>query len=786
MKDKSMSREQATTSVNNIIKNSLAAETIDPSLIQTITGRQVNEGKVSPLTQFLKQREKLPEELRGLFGEITNPSQLVATTVNRLTSYVENFNFYQKLLDEDSKPGKKIFATSPTEELDTEVPLQNSPIDGLFTTKELAKALALNKEDKSSLVKFYDSFFLIPKAIVQSFKTVYSITAQTRNAITASMFYLGNGHLNTSDFSEAMRTIYYELSGTGFDSSGQKLSPRIHREKIYKLMQDLGIVNTSVRLQDVIAVFNEAGSGGYRTLNDFQAFLNSKHIPGVNKFIKGVTKITKKPADVYQASDDFFKIASFFSEKRKLAKAYDNSEASMQSLENFAKSLGNLRTENLSHEDMLNHIAAYKVRHTIPNYDYVGNFVKGLRRTPFGNFVAFPTEIIRTSWNMGWLASKEINSGNRQQMIQGYRRLLGLGTMAAGLPAMALAYGKAESGVDDEDIEAARRILPEYAKNNAIIPVSKRSAEEGGGFNFIDGSHLFVYDTLARIPPTVFNAIREGENIGRGTPSSIAAGMFDAVSDLTSAYLTLSIAPQVSVDLFNNRKESGGAIRIEEDTWGNQVKDMFNYAFEKAQPAFMQQLGRVMQGGEMGEFAFDKYGNRQEFDDAILGLMGLKVSKVNPTQSLPFLISDFKKAEANSKRLFTRITYQSGAVSAQDILNAYSNSQRASYTAQQNFYRNYLAMQKLGVNKRELRKQIKQRINDRKTRINIMQGVFTPYKPPKSARRNFELATKRMLNAGALVSPDRYYPNREIIDLLNFYRRNRLNLSLEFFTPDDI
>lgn len=551
-------------------------------------------------------------------------------------------------------------------------------------------------------------------------------------------------------------------------------------------MQDLGIVNTSVRLQDVIAIFNEASSGGYRTLNDFQAFLNSKHIPGVNKFIKGVTKIGQKPAAVYQASDDFFKIASFFSEKNKLAKAYDNSEASMQSLENFAKSLGNLRIENLSHEDMLNYIAAYKVRHTIPNYDYVGNFVKILRRTPLGNFVAFPTEIIRTSFNMAWLAGKEINSGNQQQMIQGYRRLLGLGTMAVGLPAMALAYGKAESGVDDEDLEAARRILPEYAKNNFIIPVSKRSAEEGGGFNFIDGSHLFVYDTISRIPFTVFNAIREGEDIGRGTPRSVAAGIIDAASDLSSAYLTASIAPQLALDLFNNRKESGGAIRIEEDTWGNQAKDAFNYAFEKAQPGFIQQLGRVMQGQEMGEFAFDKYGNRQEFDDAILGLMGLKVSKVNPTQSLPFLISDFKKAEANSKRLFTRVTYQSGAVSAQDILNAYSNSQRASYTAQQNFYKDYLALQRLGVNKRELRKQIKQRIGDRKIRANIMRGVFTPYKPPKSARRNFELATKRMLNAGALVSPDRYYPNREIIDLLNFYRRNRLNLSLEFFTPDDI
>ena len=786
MKDKDVSKEEAKIMVDDILKNSLAEDTIDPSVVQTITGEPVAKGKVSPINQFLKQREKLPEELRGLFGEITNPSQLVATTVNRLTSYVENFNFYQKLLEADNVPGQKLFATSPTREFNTEVPLQDSPIDGLFTTKELAEALALNKQDKSGLTKFYDMFFLVPKAIAQSFKTVYSITAQTRNAITASMFYLGNGHLNTSDFSEAMKTVYYELSGTGFDSSGQKLSPRIHREKIYKMMQDLGIVNTSVRLQDVIAVFNEAGSGAYRTLNDFQAFLNSKHIPGVNKFIKGVTKIGKKPADVYQASDDFFKIASFFSEKNKLAKAYDNSEASMQSLENFAKSLGNLRIENLSHEDMLNHIAAYKVRHTIPNYDYVGNFVKGLRRTPFGNFVAFPTEIIRTSFNMAWLAGKEINSGNQQQMIQGYRRLLGLGTMTLGLPLMALAYGKAESGVDDEDLEAARRILPDYARNNFIIPVSKRSAEEGGGFNFIDGSHLFVYDTISRIPFTVFDAIREGEDIGRGTPSSVAAGIIDAAVDLSSAYLSLSIAPQVFLDLSQNRKESGGAISVEGDTWGNQAKDMFNYAFEKAQPGFMQQLGRIAQGGEVGEFAFDKYGNRQEFDDAILGLMGLKVSKVNPTQSLPFIISDFKKAEANSKRLFTRITYQSGAVSAQDILNAYGNSQRASYTAQQNFYRDYLALEKLGVDKRQLRKQIKQRIGDRKIRINIKRGIFTPYKPPKSAKRNFDLATKRMLNAGALVSPDRYYPSREITDVLNFYRRNRLNLSLEFFTPDDI
>ena len=37
-----------------------------------------------------------------------------------------------------------------------------------------------------------------------------------------------------------------------------------------------------------------------------------------------------------------------------------------------------------------------------------------------------------------------------------------------------------------------------------------------------------------------------------------------------------------------------------------------------------------------------------------------------------------------------------------------------------------------------------------------MQGVFTPYKPPKSARRNFELATKRMLNAAKYLNADSF------------------------------
>ena len=43
--------------------------------------------------------------------------------------------------------------------------------------------------------------------------------------------------------------------------------------------------------------------------------------------------------------------------------------------------------------------AAQIVRETVPNYAYVSDFVKSVRRSPLGSFAAFPAEIYRTGVN---------------------------------------------------------------------------------------------------------------------------------------------------------------------------------------------------------------------------------------------------------------------------------------------------------------------------------------------------------------------------------------------------
>ena len=103
----------------------------------------------------------------------------------------------------------------------------------------------------------------------------------------------------------------------------------------------------------------------------------------------------------YVAEDDTWKITNYVVELDRLKQA-----AVKQGIETTPEVIQGLKRE-----------AANIVKNTVPNYAYVGSVVKTARILPIGNFMSFPSEIIRTTTNIAeqiyYLVEGEYLEGDR-------------------------------------------------------------------------------------------------------------------------------------------------------------------------------------------------------------------------------------------------------------------------------------------------------------------------------------------------------------------------------------
>ena len=202
--------------------NSDMGEIYDPGGFVVTQARQ--EGVDSPVGKLLETKgSQMIPEVRELFGLYDNPAQLAAITVGKLSNLVENYAFFNRLLETDAISGQKIFSPVASETFDTKVPLMNTPLDGFYTTKEMADALNTAAKDRNAWLDIYRSTVLFPKALAQAGKTAFSPMAQMRNAATASFFYMANGHYfgNPREIPEALNIVLSELGAKGVTQSGR-------------------------------------------------------------------------------------------------------------------------------------------------------------------------------------------------------------------------------------------------------------------------------------------------------------------------------------------------------------------------------------------------------------------------------------------------------------------------------------------------------------------------------------------------------------------------------------
>ncbi len=783
--------------------------------------REQDPKTASPVGKLLETKgEQMSPELRQLFGVYDNPAQLAGITAAKVAKIAENYAFFNRLLELDATSGEKLFSPTRNGVYQEQIDIPDTPINGFYTTKEMADALTLDKKDElSKFETFYNNVFLTAKGLAQAGKTVYSPMAQMRNFTSASMFFMANGHFfgwKDTEWKKTYQSVMSELGAKGVSKTGRITFDGKEAQQMYAMLQKLGVVNTNTVLGELLSNLEDANYYGINAMsnNQFMYWVSEK-FARKNSLSQGKVRgsaLFKGPTRLYQAADDFWKVLAFFAEANKFKKMFPKNE--IVQLAEYAKKYKGYTTGTNKYEDIINHIAAYNVRHTIPNYDYVGRAGQFIRKTPLGNFIAFPIEIVRTGINIANIGKREIEAGNEfnkpELKTRGRRRILGLSTMAFGLPyAVAAGFrytmdndteedekGLLEFGLSRKQETELRRLLPEYAKYNLIAPISLKD----GKFTYLDLSYMMVYDNLSRIVPAFLYADTFEENFVNGLSN---------LYQFTEPFGEPSILTQTIMDVVNNqrntfRKNRGTGNITDEEELGNKAADYAMYIVDNVQPGIAAQLRNLTAAFPETEYSINKYGRKTEFQDALMALAGVKISETDVRTTIPFKVNNYLKIRKQQNGIVD--IFEAGVNKESTLKEQLIRRYRANFNAQRELFLDFRAGLNAGVEKEFFDKQIKDRaVFSTTTKIEKpppnYNKVFSPYdygynelkpeierfydgsfiadKLPESSFEGYDKITERMREQ-VNVSPER---NIDWDQFRKFYAdisTAELNLQLDF------
>ena len=700
---------------------------------------------------------------RELFGELQDPRYSIFNAMTNLSSIARTKGYLGEIVaknDAAIKAGQRGFfwgseaeAKAATNRVADVVPLNpimsrmtkegnlTNPLADMWTTKEIAAGIENMNNMQTGFTAFvrgregastaenvaswmYRSLLLLPKGLSQIAKTVLSIPTHIRNFLSAGAFAGANGILfeNPKVVAQAFRD---GINISGLLNVGIK-DPAF--EKLYRELVELGVVNQQVQIGDLKNLLKDIKFGEQVSNTDSILRPMLSKLRKVGQFFQGK----------YVAEDDTWKITNYFVEMARRKKAYANAGIKMS-------------------DDALKQEAANIVKNTVPNYAYVGDVVKTARLLPIGNFMSFPSEMIRTTTNIAELGLKEMRhskptrGSNVLPMVYeigkglvkndnpmygiGFRRISGMATTLTVVPTVAVEGAKALYDVTEDELQALRRFVPEWSKNSTIIPIRT----EDGELKYMDFSHSNAYDVIGRPFRTLMNNIQEGEQNGEQLLDSFVSGVNEAGAEIMNPFISESIWTEAVTDLTvrGGRTAEGRLLYTDETSAGDKAAIRFRHLGNALAPSY-KQFQRLYQAATKTP---TKRGDLLEVDDEIAGFMGFRPIKVDPLDSMGFKISEFQEGMRNARREFTGGIFgllAGGRKSPTDVINRYIAANAARFGVQQEMFRNIEAAGILGTESSTLRREFKDRQVSPRTYNKLEEGTFEPYYPSRDIQKRFK------------------------------------------------
>ena len=717
--------------------------------------------------------------IRELFGEIKDPRYSIFNAMTNLSSAARTSSFFENIAENNKKlqaAGERgafwtdeALAKQGVRSNETGIQvvkvgdyLKENRLPGIqyvdneilnsWTSKEIAEGM-LHANDvprglagairgreaassaESAATYLYRTLLLAPKAASQMAKTILSIPTHLRNLISAGMFTVANGTV--------LEPTFFKNAVKGFKGSGVfKLGPKSpEMQKLYQELLELGVVNSQVQIGDLTALFKDVIQSG-------DQFVSPDTI--LKSFFKKMKKVGSFLQGKYVAEDDAFKITNFLTELERLkigrAKQLNIKRADLDSTLDDAVELE------------LKQKAADIVKNTVPNYAYVGSAVKTSRVLPIGNFMSFPSEMIRTTAGIGKQALSELRhsrptrgsnigpmvfdieanafvKNDNPMYATGMKRIAGMTTALTAVPIGLTEGMKALYDVTEDEMSALRQFVPEWSKNSTLLPMR----DDDGTLRYIDFSHSNVYDVIGRPFRTLLNNVLRAQESDDVLLRGFRDGIIEASGEIMNPFISESIWTEAMTDIVvrNGRTNEGRLLYTDETPFGDRLSIQFMHLGQALAPSYKQYQ-------RIGQAAFGtptKRGDELEIGPELGGLMGFRAIKIDPLESMGFKIAEYQTGIRNARREFTGGYFgllRGGPIKANDIIERFFVSNQARFNVQKEMYRNLNSANILGVEDNALRRTFKERQLSDDSFRKLKDGSFEPYFPSKDIEDRFK------------------------------------------------
>ena len=789
--------EQAKYTVDDIINQARLKKKPGPLpdlTYQKKTGQTVTKSFEKNILTDKAIPGKGSKTIRKLFGEIEDPRYSIFNAMANLSgaartaSYFDNVATANKTAQEAGERGffwnsaeeARAAVNSPQtgikivamDDIIKELPGTGrqgaviNPIGGKFTTEEIAESMKNINGIASGFTAFargrdkagpgekvvsylYRSLLLLPKAISQLAKTVLSIPTHIRNFISAGAFAGANGILFEGLTNPKLLANAF---ADGIDVSNLlRLKPgSAQAQAAYQEALELGLTNTQVQIGDFLALLKDASP----------SVRNEVGVAAPDGILKGMLGKLKRVGQFlqgkYVAEDDTWKLTNFAVELDALKKAaVEAAKREGRTIDVSDIVLGKPSSNPLAKE--LKKQAADIVKNTVPNYAFVGDIVRASRILPIGNFMSFPSEVMRTTVGIAEQGLKEIRhsrptkgsnvlpyvvdaatgqlvKNDNLMYSRGLKRLSGMAFTTVAVPELVVEGAKAIYNVTEDEINALRRFVPDWSKNSTIVPIR----DDDGELRYIDFSHSNAYDVIARPFNTLLNNVLTAQQDDRTLLSGFVRGVDEAGAELMSPFISESIWTEAIGDLTvrGGRTKEGRRLYTEQTPVGDKVKIRFLHLGEALAPSY-KQYQRLIQASTQ---APTKRGELLDVGPEIAGFMGLRAIKVDPLQSMGFKISEYQSGIRDARREFTGGFFgllRGGPIKENDVIQKFYASNQARFNVQKEMFKDINAAEALGVEANKLNTEFSDRQISSITFANLRDGRFEPYFPSQDIQDRF-------------------------------------------------